>query len=299
MKKKLIKNYSLNNFNDSYLLVKFPKYIVTNTDYKKLLILNNNLNKVRTIKKPFTESSIHYTYYHNNSEQVLFQLDDDEGTILFFNIKTYKFNIIKSPLLESIYPSSRYTWTDNTFCVTGTHAESNEQLLLIIDTETFSVQCKPISKILSVSPALENILILADQYKGCWTNSHKSLFILLDYDNDKTIKIINFKNKLLRIISIANELHKELYGKTGRLRAERIPHEIRYQDGWFIIIWEKKIVVVSPEDNRITLYPKETFMFMNARFTKTAETSADLVLLTSDYSCKESSELQLYHVEDE
>ncbi len=293
MKKILFKNYPLNNFNNSYLLVKFPKYMITNTNYKEILILDNNLNKITTIRFPLQEILIHYTYYHPDKKQVLFQRGDDDSSMLLFNINTFKFTLIKVPQLQYGSPSSAYTWMNNQFY---TIIGWDNKKLLEIDTSTLSVKLHPYEDRFKVAPELSKKIEIMERFHCNRNIPGTQFFGVLDYSNTKTIKIISFQGKLIRTISIENELDKELNGKVEPIiHAEKIPYEIRYQEGWFIIIWEKKIVVVSPRNNRITLYPKET----RARFTKTTEEFAEFVLLTSDYSCKESSELQLYHVEDE
>lgn len=296
MKKNLIKRYSLNNVNHSYLLIKFSNYIISNTNYTELLMLDNNLNLIETLKPPLKEIGIHYTYYHPDNEQVIFQLDDDDDTLLLFNIDNYQFKLIKNPQSDYGSISVVYAWANNQFHTTIGY---DDKKILTIDTSTLDVKLYSFEDRFKVAPELAKKLEIIEQLHCNRIIPGTQYFGVLDYDNTKTIKIINFQGELVRKISIANELDKNLYDSKGKVHPEKTPHEIRYQDGWFIIIWEKKIVIVSPRDNRITLYPKGTFfMFDRARFTKTAENSADFVLLTSDYSCKESSELQLYHVED-
>ena len=271
MKKKLIKRYPLNHLNKNYSLLKFPQYIVINDKYDELLILDNELTKVKTVKAPLQKMIIHYTYYHSNKEQVLFQLDDDDDSLLLFNIDNYQFKLIQSPELSLMIPSTKYTWNNNTFYVSDGIREN----ILEINTSTLDLKVYPFENRFKIVPELAKKIEIMDRFHCNRSIPGKPFFASLDCDNTKTIKIINFQGELIKTISIANELDKELNDKVNPIvYAEKIPHEIRYQDGWFIIIWEKKIVVVSPEDNRITLYPKETFMLMRARFTKTTETSA-------------------------
>ncbi len=294
IKTKLIKRHALNDRDDAYLLIKTSKYILTNNN-NELLILNNKLEKIQGVSLPKKNIGIHYTYYDNCNQNLLFELDDEDFMMLM-NTNNLKIKIIPTPELErGTALSTGYTWNDDYFYAI---AKYNDKKLLEINISTFNVKIYPFEDLHKITPELEKKLEVIEQFH-CSNIPGTRFFASLDYNNTKTIKIINFYGELIKTISIANELDKELNDEVNPIvYAEKIPHEIRYQDGWFIIIWEKKIVVVSPEDNRITLYPKETFMFMRARFTKTTETSADFVLLTSDYSCKESSELQLYHVED-
>ncbi len=291
MKINCTKKLSLNNFGKSYLLIKTPTSIITNTNYDEILILDENLKQKKTIKFPTKNLLIQNFYQKINSDEVVFELDD-ENFMLYLNLNDSVFKIIPAPQL---YISSPYTWNNHKVLAPAEY----EKWILEIDTKSLTTNLKPFGERSTVVPDLTKKIELIEQYKPSNCISEKQLFIVTDYYETKIIKVINFQGEQIQTISIANELDKELDGKTDPIiHAEKIPHEIRYQDGWFIILWEKKIVVVSPRDNRTTIYPRGTFMFARARFIKTTDKTADFVLLTCDESNEEPRELQLYKVED-
>ncbi len=86
MKLTLINNLLLNNISDSYLLLEASGRIITNTNHKELLVLNHNLEKLKTIVLPESENQITL----NPETTFMF----DRTTFITTNQSTAKFVIL-------------------------------------------------------------------------------------------------------------------------------------------------------------------------------------------------------------
>lgn len=229
---------------DAYLLIVTDNYVVVNKSYDGLVVMDIDLNMVKSIELP--PDTIIYTYFKYRDELLLFC---DEGCrFLHVNIDSGRYSVINSPDGSWIC-SPLYTWEGA--CVSIYDYGGR---MLEINTDTRAAQIRPADGV----SALER---------------HTDAGVIA-YDGRSGEAIL--KGEELEVVQIKSGT------RFFRAPLDEEFHDYVYSAPFLLSVGEARALITDGQ-NRASVYPDAGYMFLRGAFYADGSQQA-LFLLSSDKS---------------
>lgn len=228
--------------NDIYFLEKVADMIVSNANYKGILVYNNQLEKIAHIN--LLENLMIYQAYKNENEyQILLDCPDNK-CIAFVNLLTSEYRIISTGMYEKLIFSPLYYWEDARIYLS---TYKGEFYCIDLDGES-------LSKV--------NLSDKIDKYRMLKTEFEKqNCSIYKIYSIEKQI-LVNKSEQDSEKYELWN--YREKVVKVAECKLKSNYHDIEMSNNCIVKVGEEKVEILFG-NTKMKLYPPCGFTYRNGK----------------------------------
>ncbi len=254
--------------NDVYFFQTVSDKIIINDNYVGILILDSNLNLIKSLTI-FDGITVYSSFVNNINEEILLFCPDNE-CIVYVNLKNYEYKVIYfEDGLESLIFSNLYEWNDNSLVLTTFKGEFysiciREKSIQKIDPEEVEREYIELHKLYQESRKHKVFRVFSDEN-----------IAIMDC-GERNINILNYKNQTKHVFN--NTTIDFL--------------DIDFREGILAIINENVVDIITDNSNAM-IYPEENYIFLQGRILSKLS-NLFLIVLSSSKSNASNSGVEMF-----